>query len=79
MTLSEEQSAELFKLLSNCRHNVNNNLSLIISAAELLQLKPDTAERMARTIIDQTKKITEEITSYSGSVERIYHEGAKSS
>ena len=69
--LTAEQARELHKLLSECRHNVNNHVSLIMSAMELAQLKPDTLPKMLKTTVDQSKKITEEVAGYSAGFERI--------
>ncbi|HSH16530.1 MAG TPA: hypothetical protein VLD18_10880 [Verrucomicrobiae bacterium] len=69
--LTAEQARELHKLLSECRHNVNNCVSLIMSAMELAQLKPDSAEKMMRTATDQSKKVAEEVIRYSGEFERV--------
>jgi hypothetical protein len=69
--LTAEQARELHKLLSECRHNVNNCVSLIMSAMELAQLKPDSAEKMMRTATDQSKKVAEEVIRYSEEFERV--------
>jgi len=69
--LTAEQARELHKLLSECRHNVNNCVSLIMSAMELAQLKPDSADKMMRTATDQSKKVAEEVIRYSGEFERV--------
>lgn len=69
--LTAEQARELHKLLSDCRHNVNNNVSLIMSAMELAQLKPDSLPKMIKTAVDQSKKVTEEVMRYSMDFERI--------
>lgn len=71
--LSAAQIEELNKLLSHCRHEVNGCLSLIMSAMELIQLKPDTAGRMISTAVDQSKKIAQEIVHYSAEYERVMH------
>jgi hypothetical protein len=69
--LTAEQARELHKLLSECRHNVNNCVSLIMSAMELAQLKPDSAEKMMRTATDQSRKVADEVIRYSGEFERV--------
>jgi hypothetical protein len=69
--LTAEQARELHQLLSECRHNVNNCVSLIMSAMELAQLKPDSAEKMMRTATDQSKKVAEEVIRYSEEFERV--------
>ncbi len=61
----------MHKLLSDCRHNVNNYVSLIMSAMELAQLKPDSSSKMMKTAVDQSKKVTEEIMHFSTEFERI--------
>jgi hypothetical protein len=69
--LSADEAKELNRMLSDCRHNVNNCLSLILSAMELAELKPDSAPKMIKTAVDQSKKISEEILRYSADFERV--------
>ncbi len=69
--LTAEQAWELHKLLADCRHNVNNYVSLIMSAMELAQLKPDATPKMIKTASDQSKKVSEEVVRYSTEFERI--------
>lgn len=69
--LPPEQVRELRKLLSDCRHNVNNHLSLVMSAMELAQLKPDSAPKMMKTAMDQSRNITEEFARFSTGFERL--------
>jgi hypothetical protein len=69
--LTAEQARALHQLLSDCRHNVNNCISLILSAMELAQLKPDATPKMIQTALDQSKKVTEEVVRYSTEFERI--------
>ncbi|MBI3415789.1 MAG: hypothetical protein HY043_10825 [Verrucomicrobia bacterium] len=65
VTLSAEQMKELVERLGKLRHNVNNNLTLIISAAELLRRKPELSERMVGTISDQSGKIEQALRQFS--------------
>ena len=69
--LTAEQARDLHKLLSDCRHNVNNHVSLIMSAMELVQLKPDATPKMLKTATDQSKKVSEEVIRFSTEFERI--------
>jgi hypothetical protein len=69
--LTAEQARELHKVLSDCRHNVNNYVGLIMSAMELAQLKPDAAPKMIKTAADQSKKVADEVVRYSAEFERI--------
>ena len=52
MTLSVEQIEELNRHLANMRHDINNNLSLIMAATELLRHKLHLLERMAGTLAE---------------------------
>lgn len=71
VTLSAEQVEELRKKLSMMRHDVNNHLSLIVAAAELIKLNPDALTRMAATLTEQPPKISEEITRFSVELEKV--------
>lgn len=70
VTLSAEQVEELRKKLSLMRHDVNNHLSLIVAAAELIKLNPDALTRMATTLTEQPPKISEEISRFSAELEK---------
>jgi hypothetical protein len=72
ITLSVEQLNELNQKLSNMRHNVNNNLALMVAAVELIKRKPDTCLKMADSISGQTNKMIEEIKLFSNEFERTF-------
>ena len=72
VTLTIEQLGELNRQLSNMRHDINNNLSLIVAAAELIRHKPQVAERMMATLAEQPAKITAAITKFSTSFEQTF-------
>jgi hypothetical protein len=72
VTLSVEQVSELNQKLSYMRHNVNNNLALMVAALELLRRKPDTAMKMADAISGQTNKLGEEIRIFSDEFEKAF-------
>jgi len=65
VTLTPEQVAELNKRLSTMRHDVNNHLSLIVAAAELIKFKPEMRERVLGTLSDQAPKIVADIQKFS--------------
>lgn len=71
VTLTPEQVKELATGLSHMRHEINNHLSLIMASAELLRIKPDMAEKLVKSIVDQPAKISKEIAAYSQTLERI--------
>jgi hypothetical protein len=71
VTLSVEQMKDLNQKLSSLRHDVNNHLSLIVAAAEVVRYKPQAAERMMATLFDQPPKIAAAVSQFSQEVERL--------
>jgi len=69
VTLAPGDIQELERLLSEVRHNINNNLSLIVAATELIRRKPDMAARMMETIAAQPPKILSELKVFSDRLE----------
>ena len=65
VTLSVEQLAELNGKLSTMRHDINNQLSLIIAAVELIRHKPAMAERMMATLVEQPPRIADALGKFS--------------
>jgi len=72
VTLTVEQLGELNRQLGNMRHDINNNLSLIVAAAELIRHKPQVAERMMATLAEQPGKITAAMNKFSTSFEQTF-------
>jgi len=68
-TLTSEQIDELNRQLSTMRHDVNNYLSLIMAATELIRRKPDTLERISHTLVEQPARISDAIIKFSASFE----------
>ena len=71
VTLTVEQLSELNSQLSNMRHDVNNHISLIMAAVELIRHKPHLSERMLATLVEQPPKITEALAKFSSEFERL--------
>ncbi|MEY4387289.1 MAG: hypothetical protein RLY20_2572 [Verrucomicrobiota bacterium] len=71
VTLTPEQIAELNKKLSTMRHDINNNLSMVMAAAELAKLKPEMAEKMLNRLIEQPAKITAQLKDFSAEFEKV--------
>lgn len=65
VTLTVEQLTELSRKLSTLRHDINNNLSLIVAATELIKHKPQVADRMMGTLAEQPNKIMEALKKFS--------------
>ena len=72
VTLSVEQISELNRRLSALRHDINNQLSLVAAAAEIIRFNPDMAKRMAVTLSEQPPKITENLNKFSAEVEAMF-------
>jgi hypothetical protein len=69
-SLTAAQVEELAKKLSTMRHDINNNLSMIVAAAELIKLNPASAARMADTLSEQPSKISQAIQVFSTDFEK---------
>ncbi|MSU64159.1 MAG: hypothetical protein EXS31_17505 [Pedosphaera sp.] len=69
VTLTPAQIEELATRLSDFRHNINNNLSLVVAAVELIRRKPDLVERMSARIMEQPTKILAEVKTFSDFLE----------
>jgi hypothetical protein len=72
VTLSPDELTELHRKLSSMRHDINNNLSLIMAAVELIRHKPQLTERMMTTLLEQPPKITETIARFSAEFDRAF-------
>lgn len=71
VTLSVDQIKELSDKLSSLRHDVNNHLSLIVAAAELIKFNQDMAVRMSATLAEQPPKISDELRKFSMEFEKV--------
>ena len=69
VSLSPGEVAELSRKLSEMRHNINNHLTLMVTALELLRRKPESAERMVSNLAEQPPKIREDISRFSEDLE----------
>jgi hypothetical protein len=73
VTLSAEQIRGLNQKLADLRHDVNNNLSLMTAAAELIKRRPENAGNMWDTMFEQPRKITGSISQFSRDFEVALH------
>jgi hypothetical protein len=69
VTLTVEQIGELNRKLSTLRHDVNNNLALVVAASEIIRRKPESAERMWNGLVEKPQKIAESIAQFSRDLE----------
>jgi hypothetical protein len=72
VTLTVEQITELNQKLATLRHDVNNKLSLIIAAVDVLQYKPQMIDRMIATVGEQPQQIIDALTGFSVEFERMF-------
>lgn len=72
VTLTATQLDELNRKLANMRHDINNNLSLIVAAMELIRHKPQMTERMMATLGEQPAKIGDAVNKFSAEFERTF-------
>jgi hypothetical protein len=70
--LSAEQIQELNQKLSTMRHDINNALSLMLAATELIRHKPAMAEKMLNTLCEQPGKVTESLAKFSTDFESAF-------
>jgi len=69
VTLTIGQLDELNRKLAQLRHDINNNLSLMMAAVELIRHKPQMAERMLTTLSEQPSKVSASLNKFSAEFE----------
>ena len=70
--MTQEQLTELNRKLSHMLHEVNNHLSLVVAALELVRFRPEMREKMLATLGEQPSKIMSEITRFSVEFEKTF-------
>ncbi len=70
VTLNVEHIGELYNKLAALRHDVNNNLALVVAAAEIIHRKPESAERVWSGLAEKPHKIAESIAQFSHELEK---------
>lgn len=73
VSLNVEQIRELNQKLADLRHDVNNGLSLMTAAVELIRRRPENAGNLWDTLIEQPRKITGAIAQFSRDFEAALH------
>ena len=71
-TLSQEEVADLHRKLSHMRHEINNQLSLVVAALELVRFRPEMRDRMLTTLGEQPPKIMAEVAKFSAEFEQTF-------
>ncbi len=72
VTLTAAQVVALNSKLSELRHDVNNQLSLVVGAAELIRCKPETTPRMLGTLSAAPQRIADQIRQFSDQFEKTF-------
>jgi hypothetical protein len=70
VTLKVEQVEELNRKLAAMRHDINNHLSLMMAAVEMVKYKPDTLARMMDSLAQQPAKISAVMAKFSEEFEK---------
>ena len=73
VTLSVEQIRELNQKLADLRHDINNHVSVMLASTELLQRRPETAERLLAALAEQPQKIIGASSKFSSDLETAFH------
>ncbi len=68
--LDPGQVAELNRMLAEARHGINNHLTLISTALELIRRDPTAAARLAQTMAERPELIREELMRFSHAFEK---------
>jgi hypothetical protein len=71
ITLTADQLRFVENALATLRHNVNNQLSLIVASAEIMRRRPEMASRLLESLVEPPEKIGTEVKHFSDELERI--------
>ena len=63
--LTPNQVARLNERLAELRHGINNRLTKIVAAAEILQRKPELISVFAPQLIAEPQHISEDVVAFS--------------
>ena len=71
-TLSVEQVSELNHKLASMRHDINNYMTVMMSAAELTRSKPDLAARLMPALLEQVPRVIDAVKAFSVEFEQAF-------
>jgi signal transduction histidine kinase len=71
-TLSVAQVTELSNKLAHMRHEINNQLAMVVAALELLRYRPEMRDKMIATIGQQPPMIMAEVAKFSAEFEQAF-------
>jgi hypothetical protein len=71
-TLTAAQLNELNNKLAHMRHEINNQLALVVAALELMRFRPEMRDKMLTTIGQQPPLIMAEVAKFSAEFEQTF-------
>ena len=71
-TLTAAQLTELNSKLAHMRHQINNQLAMVVAALELMRFRPEMREKMLATIGQQPPMIMAEVAKFSAEFEQVF-------
>lgn len=54
------------------RHEINNQLALVVAALELIRFRPELRDKMLETVAQQSPKILAEVAKFSAEFENTF-------
>lgn len=70
--LTAAQLAELNDKLAHMRHEINNQLAMVVAALELIRFRPEMRDKMLATIGQQPPVIMAEVAKFSAEFEQAF-------
>ncbi len=70
VSLTAEQVDALNRNLSDMRHDINNYLSMMVAALELIKYSPASTARLTETLHEQPRKISDALNKFSAEFEK---------
>ena len=65
VTLTATQVAELSRGLAHMRHDINNQLAMVLAAGEIVVRKPEMIPKVASTFLEQPPRISASMEAFS--------------
>jgi len=75
--LSPRKVSEIERKLADLRHDVNNNLTLIVAAAEIIRHRPEQAEKFWESLMQKPMKVADRVTQFSNDLEKTLRIGPR--
>ncbi len=69
-TLTAQELRDLREKLAHTRHEINNQLSLIVASLEMIRFKPEMRDRMIDSLTQQPLKIQQELSRFADELEK---------